>query len=108
MVTYDKAVVLAGFAHHSNISSAASGEILPELPYYGLAMQRHVGFGTGKLEDSDEKRYGKIANPTVHIALNQVRIVVNALIKKYGHPSEVIVELARDLKQSKASATSVL
>ncbi len=101
MVTYDKAVVLAGFAHHSNISSAASGEILPELPYYGLAMQRHVGFGTGKLEDSDEKRYGKIANPTVHIALNQVRIVVNALIKKYGHPSEVIVELARDLKQSK-------
>ena len=29
-------------------------------------------------------------------------MVVNAIIKKYGHPSEVIVELARDLKQSKA------
>jgi len=36
----------------------------------------------------------------VHIGLNQVRLVVNALIKRYGHPSEVIVELARDLKQS--------
>lgn len=101
VVTYDKAVLAAGFDHHSNISPAATGEILPALPYYGLPLQRHVGFGSGKPEDSDEKRYGKIANPTVHIGLNQVRLVVNALIKRYGHPSEVIVELARDLKQSK-------
>jgi CRISPR-associated endonuclease Csn1 len=101
VVTYDKAVVAAGFEHHSHISPAATGEILPELPYYGIPLQRHVGFGTGKPEDSDEKRYGKIANPTVHIGLNQVRLVVNALIKRYGHPSEVIVELARDLKQNK-------
>lgn len=99
--TYDKAVLAAGFEHHSHISPAATGEILPELPYYGIPLQRHVGFGTGKPEDTDEKRYGKIANPTVHIGLNQVRLVVNALIKRYGHPSEVIVELARDLKQSK-------
>ncbi|MBP8285932.1 MAG: type II CRISPR RNA-guided endonuclease Cas9 [Rhodoferax sp.] len=101
VVTYDKAVLAAGFDHHSNISPAATGEILPELPYYGIPLQRHVGFGSGKPEDSDEKRYGKIANPTVHIGLNQVRLVVNALLKRYGHPSEVIVELARDLKQSK-------
>lgn len=100
VVTYDKAVLAAGFEHHSNISPAATGEILPELPYYGMALQRHVGFGSGVPEHSDEKRYGKIANPTVHIGLNQVRLVVNALIKRYGHPSEVIVELARDLKQS--------
>lgn len=101
VVTYYKAVLAAGFDHHSNISPSATGEILPELPYYGIPLQRHVGFGSGKPEDSDEKRYGKIANPTVHIGLNQVRLVVNALIKRYGHPSEVIVELARDLKQSK-------
>jgi CRISPR-associated endonuclease Csn1 len=101
VVTYDKAVVAAGFDHHSNISPAATGEILAELPFYGIPLQRHVGFGTGKPEDPEEKRYGKIANPTVHIGLNQVRLVVNALIKRYGHPSEVIVELARDLKQSK-------
>jgi len=101
VVTYDKAVVAAGFEHHSNISPASTGEILPELPYYGIPLQRHVGFGTGKPEDPEEKRYGKIANPTVHICLNQVRLVVNALIKRYGHPSEVIVELARELKQSK-------
>lgn len=100
VITYDKAVLAAGFDHHSHISHAATGEILPDLPYYGQYLQRHVGFGTGKPEDPAEKRYGKIANPTVHIGLNQVRTVVNALIKRYGHPSEVIVELARDLKQS--------
>lgn len=79
-----------------------TGEILPELPYYGEpeSMQRHVGFGSGNLDDPPEKRYGKIANPTVHIGLNQIRVVVNTLIKRYGHPSEVIVEVARDLKQN--------
>ncbi len=101
VVTYDKAVLAAGFDHHSNISPAATGEILSELPYYGEPLQRHVGFGTGNPQDTPEKRFGKIANPTVHIGLNQVRLVVNALIKRYGHPSEVIVEIARDLKRSK-------
>jgi CRISPR-associated endonuclease Csn1 len=99
--TYDKAVIAAGFDHHSNISAASTGEILPELPYYGEALQRHVGFGSGKLDDTPEKRFGRIANPTVHIGLNQVRLVVNTLIKRYGHPSQVIVEVARDLKRSK-------
>ncbi|MEO6276367.1 type II CRISPR RNA-guided endonuclease Cas9 [Roseateles sp.] len=101
VVTYDKAVLAAGYGHHSHISHAAStGEILPELPYYGEYLQRHVGFGTGELKDAPEKRFGRIANPTVHIGLNQVRVVVNDLIKRYGHPTEVIVEVARDLKQS--------
>ncbi|MDR0274762.1 MAG: type II CRISPR RNA-guided endonuclease Cas9 [Burkholderiaceae bacterium] len=101
VVTYDKAVQAAGFEHHSNISHAATGEILPELPYYGEYLQRHVGFGSGNPSDPPEKRFGKIANPTVHIGLNQVRVVVNVLIKRYGHPSEVIVEVARELKQNK-------
>ncbi|MFZ2300700.1 MAG: type II CRISPR RNA-guided endonuclease Cas9 [Gallionella sp.] len=101
VMTYDKAVQAAGFDHHSHINPSATGEILLELPYYGEPLQRHVGFGSNDPKDSDEKRYGKIANPTVHIGLNQVRLVVNALIKHYGHPSEVIVEVARDLKQSK-------
>lgn len=100
VITYDKAVQAAGYEHHSHISHAATGEILPALPYYGEYLQRHVGFGSGDLDDPPEKRYGKIANPTVHIGLNQIRVVVNALVKRYGHPSEVIVEVARDLKQN--------
>lgn len=37
----------------------------------------------------------------MHIGLNELRKVVNALIKRYGHPSEVIVEVARELKLSR-------
>lgn len=101
VITYDKAVLNAGFEHHSMLDASRDGEVYDELPYYGIPLERHVGFGSGEPKDSLEKRYGKIANPTVHIGLNQIRIVVNALIKKYGHPTEVVVEVARDLKQSK-------
>jgi CRISPR-associated endonuclease Csn1 len=116
VVTYDKAVMAAGFEHHSQLGfdheasevenwvHPGTGEIKPvfkQLPYYGKALQRHVAFGSGKPEDSQEKRYGKIANPTVHIGLNQVRVVVNALVRRYGRPTEVVIELARELKQSR-------
>jgi CRISPR-associated endonuclease Csn1 len=121
VVPYSDAVKAAGFEHHSMLDKpreipgktfkleavdADTGEIrlfhvFHELPYYGEHLQRHVGFGSGKPEDVPEKRYGRIANPTVHIGLNQVRKVANALIERYGHPSEVIVEVARELKQSK-------
>jgi CRISPR-associated endonuclease Csn1 len=100
VVPYSDAVKAAGFDHHSQLDASATGEILPQLPYYGLALRRHVGFAKENPRN-DEERYGKIANPTVHIGLNQVRLVVNTLIRRYGHPSEVIVELARDLKQTK-------
>ena len=100
VVTYVKAVRRAGFEDHTQLSPLQTGEILEKLPYYGEVLSRHVGFGTGDPNDPVEARYGKIANPTVHIGLNQVRLVVNALIERYGHPSEIIVELARDLKQS--------
>jgi CRISPR-associated endonuclease Csn1 len=34
----------------------------------------------------------------VHIALNQLRLVVNRLIDVYGPPDEIVIELARELK----------
>jgi CRISPR-associated endonuclease Csn1 len=102
VVTYNVAVQAAGFEHHSMLSYAQqTGEIMPELPYYGEPLQRHIGFGTGDPKDIPEKRFGRIANPTVHIGLNQVRKVVNALIKRYGNPDEVIIEVTRELKQSR-------
>ncbi len=39
-----------------------------------------------------------IRNPIVQKALNEVRRVVNAIIRKYGKPTRIRVELARDLK----------
>lgn len=71
-----------------------------KLPYYGIILDRHVAFGTGNPKDSDEKRYGKVANPTVHVALNQVRAVVNDLLNRFGPPAEIVIELARDLPLS--------
>lgn len=99
---YDRACAKAGYDH----ALLPDGEILPELPYYGIALERHVAFGDGE-SDNPEKRYGKIANPTVHIALNQLRKVVNALIARYGHPDQIVMEIARDLKQSRAKRDDV-
>lgn len=41
-----------------------------------------------------------IANPVVMRALTQTRKVVNAIIKKYGSPVSIHIELARDLSQT--------
>jgi len=108
VVPYSTAVVLAGFESHSALSHAEqTGEVMAALPYYGEPLQRHVGFGTGNPADVPEIRFGRIANPTVHIGLNELRKVVNALIRRYGHPSEVIVEVARDLKQSREQKLNI-
>ncbi len=101
VITYDKAVLAAGFESHSTLSHAqVTGEIMQALPYYGEPLRRHVAFAKDNPRN-DEERFGKIANPTVHIGLNELRKVVNAIIKRYGHPSEVVVEVTRDLKLSR-------
>jgi CRISPR-associated endonuclease Csn1 len=101
VVVYSEAVKRAGFDSHSALShSETTGEIMDQLPYYGDPLRRHVAFARDNPRN-DEERFGKIANPTVHIGLNELRKVVNALIKRYGHPSEVIVEVTRDLKMSR-------
>lgn len=103
VITYADAVVAAGFESHSALSHGErTGEVMGSLPYYGEVLQRHVGFADPKATDNDppEKRFGRIANPTVHIGLNELRKVVNALVARYGHPAEVVVEVARELKQS--------
>ncbi|MCW5698870.1 MAG: type II CRISPR RNA-guided endonuclease Cas9 [Rhodospirillales bacterium] len=97
--TYNEAVVAAGYHSHSALDF--DGEIFKRLPYYGQVLERHVAFGTGKPCDRPEKRYGKVGNPTVHVALNQIRHVVNALTKKHREqPLQIVVELARDLPLS--------
>ena len=113
VVPYSEAVRRAGekteglFQHHSDFRD---GEIVTALPYYGRALERHVGFANpddiererAKPAHSRDlaKQYGRIANPTVHIGLNQLRRVANLLVKTYGNPDEIVIELARDLKRS--------
>lgn len=102
VIPYSEAVKRADYRSHSALSAAEeTGEIMNTLPYYGQVLQRHVAFGTGDPADTIEKRFGKIANPTVHIGLNQVRLLVNEVVKRFGHPAEVVVEVARGLKNSR-------
>jgi len=99
VVVYSEAVERAPeLGHHSDFRT---GEIRDQLPYYGEVLERHLIPGSGDPDEKNiEKRLGKLTNPTVHIGLNQLRRVMNAIIQNYGHPSEIIVELARDLKTS--------
>lgn len=87
----------AGY-HHSDFRT---GQFYERLPYYGEILPNAVIGGSSAEEDKDfpEKFWGKINNPTVHIALNQIRKLVNALIDLHGHPEEIVIELARDLKE---------
>jgi CRISPR-associated endonuclease Csn1 len=94
---YVQAVISAGLGHHSDIHGDGKAK---RLPYYGAVLTRDVVGGTSKNDDPDVKRYGRIGNPTVHIALGQVRRLFNAIADQYGKPDEVVVELARDLKQN--------
>jgi CRISPR-associated endonuclease Csn1 len=91
VVTYDKAAQKAGYNH----SDFYTGEIFERLPYYGEILRSYTS-PTPKAKDPNERMFGKLANPTVHIGLNQLRQLVNEIVRRWGHPTEIIVELARD------------
>ena len=100
---FDKALSLLGYTHSDD-----TVEHCDLLPYYGKILTGStIGGGKSDDEKKPEQKYGKIGNPTVHVALNQTRVVVNALIKKYGKPKQIVVELSRDLKASKDAKTEM-
>lgn len=72
------------------------------LPYYGEILYKKLLGGSFNPSDQNtpELYYGKINNPTVHIGLNQLRLLVNELIAQYEKPTQIVVELARELKMS--------
>lgn len=87
------------YRHHSDFRPDAA---LDELPYYGAILMRQVvGADPKKPKDDEAGHYGRIANPTVHIGLNQIRRLVNRLVMIHGKPVEIVVELARELKMNK-------
>ena len=94
---YPEAAKAAGYDH----AHVPTGELSPKgyLPYYGEWLQDDV-LGSGDPHDAKDKRWGRFPNPTVHIGLGQLRRVVNALIREYGAPAEVAVEMTRAFKLS--------
>ncbi len=94
VLTYSDAAAAAGF-HHSDFRT---GEDFAELPYYGEVLAKDIAPGKEDYGDADERRFGKITNPTVHIGMNQLRRLVNAIIRVHGQPDTIYIELARELK----------
>jgi CRISPR-associated endonuclease Csn1 len=87
---YDEACEKAGY-HHSQLHKSGKGDekYLPSL-YSGRDKSGRMVFS----EDMDVPR-----NPVVLRALNQARKVVNALVREYGAPHSVHIEMARDLSR---------
>ncbi len=86
-------------------------KIAPEssLPYYGKVLPESVVKRTYTEQqlshialNKEELEYGKIGNPTVHVVLRQTQKVVNRIIDLYGKPTEINLEIVRDLKMSRA------
>ena len=102
VIPYSDAVAACGM-HHSD---GRTGEVLEKLPYYGKILDHSVIPGTGEERDDDITRYGRITNPTVHIGLNQLRRLMNAIIETHGLPDEIVVEMARELALSKKQKES--
>lgn len=89
------------FTAEEEIARQLQGK-LDKLPYYGKILTKDTQpipeliKKYGSLNE-DEKKYGKIANPAVHMILNQLRLVVNDIIRIYGKPYEINLELGRDV-----------
>jgi len=88
---YDEACIQADY-HHSQIFKLGEGnkKYLPSL-YKGRDDKNRMIFNE---EIGDIPR-----NPVVLRALNQARKVLNALIKAYGSPTAVHIEMARELSK---------
>jgi CRISPR-associated endonuclease Csn1 len=87
---YDEAVAnIPEYGHHSQLHVVGTGEHKYLPPFY---KERDKD---GRMVFNDDMDIPR--NPVVLRALNQARKVVNALIKEYGSPHEVHIEMARDL-----------
>ena len=87
---YDEACASAGY-HHSQLFKAGEGQCRTLPPFYaGRDPDGRMRFA----EDADVPR-----NPVVLRALNQARKVVNAIVRRYGSPMAINVEMARDLSR---------
>jgi CRISPR-associated endonuclease Csn1 len=91
---------------YGRLSLAAVRKLLPlmeqGIPYMTAVDQVYPNRGKSQVRESlpavlDLKT---IRNPAVVRSLTELRKVVNALIREYGHPEEIHVELARELKKT--------
>jgi len=102
-----QALLPIGFRDFIQLSLKALGKLLPHLEQgkrYDEAVREAYGdhsrprtFEKSRLLPPIDKN--EIRNPVVLRALNQARKVVNAIVREYGPPERVHIELARDLSR---------
>ncbi len=100
-LVYSDAVEVVGYDSHLDFRNEEAHD---KLQYYGVVLTRDVVGADSQKDakvDGNVACYGRIANPTVHIGLGQLRRVVNGLIDAYGKPERIVVELTRDLKMNR-------
>ena len=99
IVTYDQAVAKAydGLSHSDFLPEES--QLRSSLPYYGEILRGYTQL-MPQSPVPEEKIFGRLPNPTVHVGLNQLRKLVNAIIQRYGRPREIIIELAREFGMS--------
>lgn len=89
---YDQACDEVGYAHSKPNSKIDDEEKQRLLPSFYTGRDKN-----GKMQRDTEQDLPN--NPVVLRSLNQARLVVNAIIRKYGSPSAVHIEMARDLSR---------
>lgn len=99
-------VLEPGFAAHSKEALAKLLVRLEDGTPYATAVKEEFGKGGTTSEVHGmlppvEKVLGDLRNPTVTRALTELRKLVNAVVRKYGTPAWIRLELARDLKRAR-------
>lgn len=69
-----------------------------QLPYYGEILTGALAPGAPDASDPAERMWGRLANCRAHIAFNQLRRVMNAILQRFGRPDVIVLELAADLR----------
>lgn len=87
---YDEACKQAGY-HHSQLFVTGEGQNKYLPPFYADRKK------DGRMVFDDKEDIPR--NPVVLRALNQARKVLNALVRRYGSPAAVHIEMARDLSR---------
>lgn len=92
---------------YGSLSPKVLRKILPFLEQgymYSESMEK-AGYNHSKKEFIEKDiisllKPNELRNPVVTQVINQTINIVNAIIKKYGKPDEIVVELARELKKT--------
>lgn len=99
-------VLEPGYAAHSLEALATLVARMEEGTPYATAVKEEFGKGedAGQVHDllpPVEDALGQLRNPTVTRALTELRKLINAVVRRWGKPAWVRLELSRDLKRAR-------